>query len=268
MSADRIQMAKVLSHRGRVKYMKHVANQVDRRSSTILDLGCGVGMLAPLLRSRAPQANIVGLDMSQFLLGEMRTRNPGSNVETLQGRMPEIPIQTNSIDAIVAVQALHEVFHFMGSSQLKQTLDVAHSLLREGGVFVAMDHQNPGEGLARVKMSEKSLEKLTYFRDRFQPRRIQYTDMPGGDLEMSLRDLYDFVTKIWSFGTDLEEEEMNETHTPFTAEEIASKFLEAGFTIEHLQNLNPIEQRLKPFGIKVLDEFDLPGRYFLLKARK
>ena len=268
MTADRVQMVKVLSHKGRLRYLKQVADLIDTNASSILDLGCGVGMLAALLRARAPEARIIGLDLSSYLLKEMRRRLPDPNVVAVQGRMPELPLLNGSLDAVVAVQALHEVFHFMGSQSLQGTLERAYSLLADDGVFVAMDHQNPGEGLVRVKMPSRSLERLEYFKEHFKPRIVQYTPTSDGLLEMSLRDLYDFVTKIWSFGTDLEDEEMNETHTPFTAEEIASKFIAAGFAVDHQETLNPIEKRLKPFGIEITGNYDLPARYFLLKASK
>ncbi|MBA7492443.1 hypothetical protein ES702_02993 [subsurface metagenome] len=46
--------------------------------------------------------------------------------------------------------------------------------------------------------------------------RITYYDLRRGRIETCVRDFYDFVTKIWALNSELEEEEMSETHTPFT----------------------------------------------------
>ena len=44
---------------------------------TVVDLGCGPGNIAPLLRQRWPDAEIVGLDNSDTMLERARNANPG-----------------------------------------------------------------------------------------------------------------------------------------------------------------------------------------------
>lgn len=268
MSADKKQMVKVLSRKGRSTYLRRAAQLVDKTARRILDIGCGIGALTPILLDRVPDASIIGLDLSTYLLGVFKSNHNTLPVCVVQGRMPEIPIQESSVDAIIAIQSLHEVFHFLGEKHLVMTLQKAYSLLSNNGTFIALDHQNPGDDPIEARIPESTITKLDYFIERFQPRKIRYDVIDDDWIRISKRDFYDFITKIWSFGTPLEEEEMHETHTPFTGDEIWSHFEQAGFVVEHLETINPVKSRLKPFKVKVQKGTDLPGRHFLLRARK
>lgn len=83
-----------------------------------------------------------------------------------------------------------------------------------------------------------------------------------------MRDFCDFVTKIWALNSGLEEEEMSETHTPFTRQELENLVQEAGFKIEHTTSLTPIDGYLEYYGITVEPTVRLPNRHVLLKAKK
>ena len=268
MSADRKQMVKVLSRKGRLTYLRKAAQLVDTTSKRILDIGCGIGALTPILRAQVPDAYIIGLDLSTYLLKILKSNHNALPVCVVQGRMPELPLQESSVDTIIAIQSLHEVFHFLGEKFLVMTLEKAHSLLSNNGTFIALDHQNPGDDLVEVQIPESTITKLDYFIERFQPRKIRYDVIYDNWIRISKRDLYDFVTKIWSFGTPLEDEEMHESHTPFSGDEIQSHFEQTSFVVEHLETVNPVKSRFKTFNVKVQKGTELPGRYFLLRARK
>jgi hypothetical protein len=83
-----------------------------------------------------------------------------------------------------------------------------------------------------------------------------------------MRDFYDFVTKIWALDTDLEEEEMHETHTPFTEQEFAHFCQEAGFRVNSVTNLTSISGHLEYYKIRVKTDLGLPERHFIVDARK
>jgi ubiquinone/menaquinone biosynthesis C-methylase UbiE len=241
---------------------------VDRTTKRILDIGCGIGAFIPILHDRVPDASIIGLDLSTYLLGVLKSNHNSLPVCVIQGRMPEFPIQESSVDAIIAIQSLHEVFHFLGEEHLVMTLQKAHSILSKNGTFIALDHQNPGDDPVEAQIPESTMTKLNYFIERFQPRKIRYDVIDSDWIRISKRDLYDFITKIWSFGTPLEDEEMHETHTSFTRKEIQTNFEQTGFVVEHLETINPVKSRFKSFKVKVQNGTDLPGRHFLLRARK
>jgi len=112
------------------------------------------------------------------------------------------------------------------------------------------------------------LEKLREFESKFKPRRIAYDDLGGGWIKTTTRDFYDFGTKIWALNSELEEEEMRETHTPFTRRELVNLSQEAGFKVVHTTILTPIGSHLEYYGITVESVVKLPNRHILLHAKK
>jgi len=83
-----------------------------------------------------------------------------------------------------------------------------------------------------------------------------------------VRDFYDSVTKIWALNSELEEEEMSETHTPFTRQELVNLSQEAGFKVVHTTSLTPIGSHLEYYGIAVELMVKLPNQHIILQARK
>ena len=80
-----------------------------------------------------------------------------------------------------------------------------------------------------------------------------------------MRDFYDFLTKIWALNSELEEEEMNETHTPFTRQEIRDFLLKTGFTVEQVSSFTSVNLHK---GITVQSKVRLPYRQIILLAKK
>ena len=66
----------------------------DLEPRTIVDLGCGTGQHAALLKRRHPQARVIGLDSSAAMLEQARA--PGADVEWVQADLatwsPEEPV--------------------------------------------------------------------------------------------------------------------------------------------------------------------------------
>jgi SAM-dependent methyltransferase len=186
----------------------------------------------------------------------------------VQGDATILPLKSESFDLIVAVQVMHEIFHFRGKHELATTIEDVYNLLREEGHFIVLDHRNPGDALITVRLSEELLEKLRRFRLEFKPRKISYKISEERWVKISMRDFYDFVTKIWAMNTNLEEEEMHETHTPFTEQEFAHFCQKAGFTIHHMAGLTSIDSHLKHYNIDVKTNLRLPERHFIVDAQK
>jgi hypothetical protein len=83
---------------------------------------------------------------------------------------------------------------------------------------------------------------------------------------MTLRDLYDFLTKTWALGTDLEEEEMQESHTPFSGTELASILEKERFSTRSIDGVIDFETYLKRNKIVMRTEVDLPSRFLLVSS--
>jgi SAM-dependent methyltransferase len=268
MSAKDREMANILAREDRRDRFQAIMTLIKPSVSSILDLGCGIGSLASLLAERFPSALIVGLDGSKYLLEELESKRMKHNILVLQADAPIFPLKPKSFDLVAAVQVLHEIFHFKGEQELHATINAVYDLLQEGGVFIVLDHRNPGETPISVRLSKELLERLHYFKLRFKPRKISYETLDEEWIRINMRDFYDFVTKIWALDTSLEEEEMNETHTPFTEYEFAHLCRKAGFKINHIVSITSIDSYLKHYKIDVKTNLRLPERHFIIDAEK
>ena len=156
------------------------------------------------------------------LLRKQKTQQMTQRRILVHAHIPELPFRAGTFDVIVAIQFLHEIFCFLGSDALTTALEGIYSLLGERGSLVVLDHQNPGSTPIKMRLPKKLQLKLLYFTEHFQPRPITYEELDDEWIRMSMRDFYDFITKIFALGTPLEEEEMNEEHTPFLRTEFVS----------------------------------------------
>jgi ubiquinone/menaquinone biosynthesis C-methylase UbiE len=268
MAADRRQMVHVLEGNHRRPMLSKLTRLVDPTTSSILDIGCGIGVLIPLLADRAPSASIVGIDMSYYLLSELKDKRMHPRATLVQAKVPGFPFKTESFDLAVAVQSFHEIFHFLGEEALIAAIDWVYNLLSENGAFIVLDHQNPGSKLVDIKLSIELMRTLQLFKERFKPRAVVYEKVDEYSIRMTMRDFYDFVTKIWALSTPLEEEEMHETHTPFSVEEFVHYIENAGFYVNYIDNLTPIEHHLDQYNITIQSDSNLPGRHFVVRAKK
>ncbi len=265
MSSEEKEMAELLAKTHREERLSAVIACVDSDVSAILDLGCGIGALATRLTRRFPSALIVGIDRSKYLLSKLQRRR---NVLTILGDIPAIPLKNYSFDVVVAIQVLHEIFHFKGVHALQMTLQNVFSLLKKDGEFIILDHFNPGDAPISFKLPGELRTKLLEFQTKFKPRKVTYHDLGQGRFRTSVRDFYDFVTKIWALGSGLEEEEMSETHTPFTCGELVNLVQSAGFKVAYTTSLTCVDRHLEYYRITVESRIRLPNRHIMLQARK
>lgn len=265
MSAKEKEMAELLSKNHRTERLSTLMTHVNPNVSAILDLGCGIGALTTQLAERFPLTLIVGIDRSKYLLSKVQRKR---NVMTILGDIPTLPLKNRFFDLVVAVQVLHEIFHFKGSTDLIRTFHSAFRLLKKDGELIILDHFNPGDAPISFRLSKEVQKKLREFQSKFRPRKIAYIDLGEGWIRCNMRDFCDFVTKIWALNSGLEEEEMSETHTPFTCKELEHLVQEVGFEVVQTITLTPIDGHLEYYGITVQSAARLPHRHILLKARK
>jgi len=265
MSAKEKEMAELLAKAHREERLSAVIAHVNSDVSAVLDLGCGIGALTTRLAERFPSTLIVGIDRSKYLLSRLQRKE---NILTILGDIPVLPLKNCFFDLVVAVQVLHEIFHFKGANALVETFQNIFGLLKKDGKFIILDHFNPGETPISFKLSEELRKKLLEFQSKFKPRKITYYDLGEGWIRTNMRDFYDFVTKIWALNSGLEQEEMSETHTPFTRQELENLVQEAGFKVAYVTSLTSIDRYLEYYRITLESEVKLPNRHIFLQAKK
>ncbi len=268
MTTSQDMMARIMSYKYRQTYLREVAELVPSEASLVLDAGCGVGAATSLINRHAKSATVIGLDLSRHMLTHQMSDASKHNVLLVQACMPDFPFRAESFDALIAVQSLSEVLCFAGEEVLSNTLEEISALLREGGVFVVLDHQSPGSGSIEVKLTKQMTQQIDWFRKSYKYRPFTFDILDDGWIQISQRDFYEYITKAWSFDTPLEKEEMQETHTPFTGEEFSRILVECGFAIDSVSGTVPFESYLRRYKVKIRPKQKLPERFFIVKAIK
>lgn len=116
---------------------------------TILEIGTGTGALIPVLKTLAPDAQLVSVDLAYTMLRQARQRTPDARL--LQADAHHLPLASASFDCVIChnsfphfvdkPQALHEIQRVL---RLAGTLLILHNNSRE---FVNGIHTRAGDPL-------------------------------------------------------------------------------------------------------------------------
>jgi ubiquinone/menaquinone biosynthesis C-methylase UbiE len=105
--------------------------------STVVDLGCGSGILTRLLLERfrsAPSFRVIAVDPSEWELAIARKRVRDPRVTFIQGRAQDAAaIVTNDVDAVLLCSVLHQI----PVEERQPVLGGAFALVRPGGLVGA-----------------------------------------------------------------------------------------------------------------------------------
>jgi ubiquinone/menaquinone biosynthesis C-methylase UbiE len=105
--------------------------------STVIDLGCGSGIITQLLLERfkqAPDFRVIAIDPSEWELNIARSRISDQRVTFIQGRAQEARSRVNAaVDAVLLCNVLHQVL----LTERRSVLEGAFALVRPGGLVGA-----------------------------------------------------------------------------------------------------------------------------------
>lgn len=108
-------------------WMSIVSSYVkDQRIKTILDLGCGTGRFSEALWARF-DAEVIGVDPSQKMLEQARSKQHDRKIRYETGRGESIPVPDNTIDLIF----MSMIFHHLDNPTLAAR--ECRRVLRNGG---------------------------------------------------------------------------------------------------------------------------------------
>lgn len=229
-----------------------------------LDIGCGSGQYLKAVATRGVPRT-AGVDESPDRLEEARRACP--KAELYVARADKLPFPDQSFDVVLTAQVLHEIYLFGQPGEMTQVLREIHRVLKPGGRLIALDHLDPGPERVRVRLPHSVHFQLEFFVQRYQFRKITIEGHADGTLSISRRDLQDFVTKIWSFGTAIEDLEMRETHCPFGREQIEALLKEARFILTEWLTFEDIAEDLKEHGIELVEGASWPRKFLLIAQR-
>ncbi len=119
----------------------------------VLDVGCGTGTLAIMIKRIHPDAEVMGIDADSKILGIARAKaaKAGIKVTLDQGMADQLPYADSSFDRVLSSLFLHH----LSTENKRRTLREVFRVLRSHGRFVVVDF-----GLPRTLYS-RLLARLT-----------------------------------------------------------------------------------------------------------
>ncbi|MBA3849689.1 MAG: methyltransferase type 11 [Opitutus sp.] len=123
--------------------------QMDvRPGQQVLDVGCGTGTFALMLKQAQPAARIVGLDGDAAVLDLARRKAAaaGAEIDWRHGSALNQPFPDDSFD--LAASSL--VFHHLDRAAKRAALREIHRVLKPGGALHVADWGRAANGLMRV----------------------------------------------------------------------------------------------------------------------
>ena len=114
----------------------------------VLDVGCGTGTLAVMVKQAHPQAEVVGLDGDAKVLGIARTKAAKAGIDLLfeRGMSYQLPYQEHSFDRVLTSLMLH---HLTTDNKSRTLLEVFR-VLRPGGELHVVDFGPPRTFYSRL----------------------------------------------------------------------------------------------------------------------
>jgi ubiquinone/menaquinone biosynthesis C-methylase UbiE len=112
---------------------------------TVVDLGCGTGTLALLVKQMHPEARVIGVDVDSKILDIARAKiaRAGAEVELRQGLIQDVGLEPRSVDRVLTTLVLHH----LTSAEKLAALRTVHATLRPGGELHVADFAPPHNAL-------------------------------------------------------------------------------------------------------------------------
>ena len=116
---------------------QEVINSIGGQPRKILDLGCGTGSTTLMLKQAFPNAEVIGLDLSPYMLvmAEYKAKQAGLNIHWLHGKAEATGFPANDFDLVTASLLFHETPPIITQQILKECF----RLLAPGGQVIILD---------------------------------------------------------------------------------------------------------------------------------
>lgn len=169
----------------------------------VLDLGCGTGTLAVMIKQSAPEAQVTGLDGDEQVLTIARTKaeRANLNIQLDHGLAYELPYPDHSFD--VAVSSF--VIHHLTSEDKVRAFKEVRRVLRPDGWFHILDFGRPVNFLTRIQALAFKLFEQTA--DNFNGRIPSMLKEAGFDCISEAELVTNIFGPIWFYEAHKQKEE-------------------------------------------------------------
>ena len=222
-----------------IQYKTVVADYIPQNVSghTVIDIGPGKGALMDHIAEKYSDANVIGVDISQNVIDELRkiknTRNrPWSfikgdvrDLKYLYKEADELQehLSPGKVKAVIFCSVAHEIFSYNDFSYaaLEESFKSAFDLLCTGGRIIIRDGimTEPKDDMRIIRFKApdgmKFLEK--YAKD-FKGRQIQYTVLGSNEVKMPVNDCMEMLY-TYTWGDESYVQEVQEQFGYFTPSE-------------------------------------------------
>jgi ubiquinone/menaquinone biosynthesis C-methylase UbiE len=144
--------------KARMVLLDHAALQPGYR---VLDIGCGTGTLATMIKRFHPDVEVVGIDPDPQALARARRKaaKAAVSIQFDEGFGDDLPYAAASFDSVFS----SFMFHHLPSDEKGKTLRAVRCVLKPGGGFHMLDFEGPESGsngvLAHFLHSRKRLKE-------------------------------------------------------------------------------------------------------------
>jgi len=158
-----------LSTRARVFREKLMAQAEINPGDRVLDLGCGTGTFAIMLKTRHPTARVTGLDCDPDILIQAQKKKLSAGVDiTFDESMSyTTPYSEATFDTVFSSL----FFHHLKSVEKLRTFREVYRVLEPGGFFHVCDWGRPSNSVSRaMSLCVQLLDGLEVTRDNIEGR--------------------------------------------------------------------------------------------------
>ena len=146
----------------------------------VLDLACGTGTLARMIKHENPATTVHGLDGDPDILALARrkSRDAGQDIHFDEGMSFAMPYPDDAFDIVVSSL----FFHHLSTVNKQRTLAEVQRVLKAGGGFFVCDWGKPANPLLRLAFYlVQMLDGFDVTRDNVQGRLPEFIATAGFD---------------------------------------------------------------------------------------
>jgi len=169
------------SKRGKIRERDKLIESLNiKGDETILDIGCGKGLLLIAAAKKLTSGKAIGVDIWKAM--DLSNNNPETTernamlenvkerVEVITADMRVLPFEENSIDIVVSSMAIHNV---KSKEERKKTLQEINRVLKPEGKLAIMDFKHTNEYVSVLKEAGRRGVSVSGFKfGMFPPVRI------------------------------------------------------------------------------------------------